>query len=339
MFFMVLAFLVLINCARFSNPVDPEIPQKSSPESNPATGYIIGPGDHEFTLDHGGLTRSYKVHVPPSYQKTEMPLVINFHGGGGNPDAAEEGIGGMNKKADQEGFIAVYPKGTKGLDQSDRVNLFYWNAGREIELDFIDYSVDYIGFISLMLDSIEWNFAIDPKRIYATGISNGAWMSYALACRLSDRIAAIAPVAGGLVTEDCSPTQPVSIIHFHGKQDPGWPYYGGGGCWTDSYRPPIQETISTWIDINDCDPNGTISFQNEETTCESYSCGRKAEQTICTIEDGGHTFPGGYQSFLLTLVPWDEDCALGEGRGTGNISQSISALDEMWIFFQNHPKE
>ena len=254
-------------------------------------------------------------------------------------DAAEKGIGGMNKKADQEGFIAVYPLGTKGLNQSEKVNLHYWNAGRLIELDVFNYSVNDIDFISVMLDSIEEDFAVDPKRIYATGISNGAWMSYALACRLSDRIAAIAPVAGGLVTEDCIPTQPVSIIHFHGKQDPGWPYYGGEGCWTDSYRPPIQDTISTWLELNSCDPKGTISFQNEETTCENYICGRSTELTFCAIEDGGHTFPGGYQSFLLTLVPWDEDCSLGDGRGTGKVSQSISALDQMWTFFQNHPKE
>lgn len=163
-------------------------------------------------------------------------------------------------------------------------------------------------------------------------------MSYALACHLSDRVAAVAPVAGGLVTEDCSPSEPVSIIHFHGLQDPGWPYYGGGGCWTDSYRPPIQETIDTWLAYNQCDLEGKVSFQNQETSCVSFGCKGISEITFCTIADGGHTFPGGSQSLLLHLVPWDEDCALGEGRGTGKVSQSISALDMMWEFFKNHPK-
>jgi polyhydroxybutyrate depolymerase len=216
--------------------------------------------------------------------------------------------------------------------------MYYWNAGKGVELDFIDYSVDDIIFISSMLDQLDEDFAVDPNRVYATGISNGAWMSYALACRLSDRVAAVAPVAGGLVTEDCSPSEPVSIIHFHGLQDPGWPYYGGGGCWTDSYRPPIQETIDAWLDLDNCDREVRVSFQNEETTCESYNCQSEIEVTFCTIADGGHTFPGGNQSFILHLVPWDEDCALGEGRGTGKVSQSISALDMMWEFFQDHPK-
>jgi polyhydroxybutyrate depolymerase len=304
----------------------------------PETAYSYGPGDYDFTLDLEGTNRYYKVHVPPSYQMSPAPLVINFHGGGGNPDAAEEGIGGMNAKADQEGFIAVYPQGSRGVDQSEKINMYYWNAGKGVELDFIDYAVDDISFISRMLDKLEEDFAVDANRVYATGISNGAWMSYALACRLSDRVAAVAPVAGGLVTEDCSPSEPVSVIHFHGLQDPGWPYNGGGGCWTDSYRPPIQETIDAWLSLDGCEQEGRVIFQNTETICESYSCQAGTGLTFCTIADGGHTFPGGYQSILLHLVPWDEDCALGEGRGTGKVSQSISALDMMWEFFKNHPK-
>lgn len=77
-------------------------------------------------------------------------------------------------------------------------------------------------------------------------------MCYALVCELSERTAAIAPVAGGIVTEDCHPSRLASVMHFHAKQDPGWPYSGGQNCWSDSRRPPISDTIATWVRLSDC---------------------------------------------------------------------------------------
>ncbi len=284
------------------------------------------------------LTRTYLIYVPSSYRKgVPMPLVLNFHGGGGTGEAAEISIGGMNRKADEAGFLAVYPNGLSAVNESGRRQV--WYAGSTLNLSFIK-EADDVGFIRALLEKLKQEYSIDLKRVYATGISNGAWMTYALACQLSDRIAAIAPVAGGMVFENCQPKVPVPIIHFHGTADPGWPYYGGGSCWTDSVRPPITETISQWVERNACDPTPKITYEKGEVSCNTYTpCSQGTEITFCTIRDGGHTYPGGYTFPIERVVRWDEDCALGQkGRGVGKVSYDIFALDVMWEFFKHHPK-
>jgi polyhydroxybutyrate depolymerase len=300
--------------------------------------FTLGPGDRSFTLMHDGLARRYLTHIPYSYDgKTKMPVIIAFHGGGANPELIDKEFGGMNAKADKEGFIAVYPYGHKCIDVPGK-NMYCWNADSLFRLEFVNYNIDDLGFVSAMIEKLSQDFSIDKSRVYATGASNGAWMAYAAACGLSDKIAAIAPVAGGLALESCAPSRPVSIIHFHGTADPGWPYYGGGSCWTDSIRPPISKTLSKWRDINQCSVSNS-TYQKGDAGCETFSC-NNSEITFCTIKDGGHTVPGGYSFPIEKLMPWDEDCALGSaGRGVGKVSDDIIALDAMWEFFKKHPLE
>jgi polyhydroxybutyrate depolymerase len=299
----------------------------------------LGPGDHSFTFQHGGLARKYLAHIPSSYDgKTKMPVIIAFHGGGANPELVDKEFGGMNAKADRGGFIAVYPYGHKCIDVPGK-NMYCWNADSIFRLKFVNYNVDDVGFVGAMIDELSQDFAIDEERVYATGHSNGAWMAYAVACGLSDKIAAIAPIAGGLALESCAPSRPVSIIHFHGTADPGWPYYGGGSCWTDSIRPPISKTLSKWRDINQCSAVSEPAYQNGDASCETFSC-NNSEITFCAIKDGGHTVPGGYSFPVERLMPWDEDCALGPyGRGVGKVSSDIVAIDAMWEFFKKHTRE
>ena len=284
------------------------------------------------------MTRTYVVHVPPSYRPgTPMPVVINFHGALGTGESSEISVGGMNRKADEAGFIAVYPNGVSKTGTPGRKQ--YWNAGTLVDVGA--RNVDDAGFVNALLDRLAKDYSIDQKRIYATGLSNGAWMSYAVACKLSDRVAAIAPTAGGMVMDNCAPKSPVSIIHFHGTADPGWPYQGGGSCWTDTTRRPVMETINKWIELNRCSPSPKITYNRGDTTCKTYGpCARGAEITLCTIEGGGHTFPGGYSFPAERLVPWNKQCAIGQGgKGVGKIGRDISALDAMWDFFQKHPKQ
>lgn len=284
------------------------------------------------------LTRTYMIHIPPSYENgAAMPLVLNFHGGGGTANTAEIAVGGMNKKSDQEGFIAVYPNGTSSVNEPGKKQA--WYAEDTLNISFIK-KVDDIGFIRTLLIELKKGYSIDPKRIYVTGISNGAWMTYAVACKLSEEIAAIAPAAGGTALKDCNPENPVSIIHFHGTADPGWPYDGGASCYTDSIRQSASEVISKWRKINSCSPNIKTTYQKGDTTCNTYdSCSKGTEITLCTIEGGGHTYPGGYDFPSEKIIPWDRECALGIGIGVGKSSKDISALDAMWDFFRNHPKK
>jgi polyhydroxybutyrate depolymerase len=183
-------------------------------------GNPLGPGDHTRSLKMGEVDRSYLVHVPPKYDaKKPTPVVLVLHGAGTN-GAITVFFCGMNKKADEAGFIAVYPNGTglAGL-------MLTWNAGR---FQGKEGKADDVAFIAKLLDDLATVVNVDPKRVYATGISNGGMMCYRLAAELSDRIAAIAPVAGTMAIDKYNPKRPVPVMHFHGTADKMVPFAGPG---------------------------------------------------------------------------------------------------------------
>lgn len=287
------------------------------------------------TFDFGGRNRTYLLHVPPCYKKGILiPLILAFHGGGGTGEAAEM-QSGLSKKADEACYIAVYPDGVSKFGIPGRRQ--YWASGTA-RTESRSEGVDDVGFISALIDNLSQKYSIDQKRVYATGLSNGAQMSYRLGCELSAKIAAIAPIGSGMVVETCNPRRPVPVIHFHGTADPGWPYNGGPGCFTTDVFPPVSETITKWIDINKCASEPETTYQKGEVVCKTYGrCDENSEITLCTIEKGGHVWPGGYAFPSEQKISWDSKCALGEGNGVGYITQDINSADVMWEFFQKHP--
>src|ERR1700722_11882219 len=168
-------------------------------------------------LTVAGLSREYVVHVPEGHdQKTPMPVVLALHGATMNGPMMAW-FCGLNRKADDEGFIAVYPNGT-GTHSS-----FFWNGGNCCG-SAMKNKVEDVAFINALLDDLRRIYPVDPQRIYATGMSNGAIMAYRLAAELSDRLAAIAPVSGSVGTEVSRPKRPVSVLHFHGTLDEYVPF-------------------------------------------------------------------------------------------------------------------
>lgn len=119
----------------------------------------------------------------------------------------------------------------------------------------------------------------------------------------------------------------------------GGPYYGGEGCFTNDTFRPISSTIETWRKIDKCSPRSEVSYQRGDVTCTTNRCVDNTDVTLCEVEDGGHAWPGGYAFPTEQLIKWDDDCALGKGRGMGKITQDISAKDAMWEFFKQHPKK
>ncbi len=147
-------------------------------------------GDHVLSLKVGDHERTYLLHLPLAFDgKRSLPLVVVLHGGGGNAPGAVD-MTGFSEKADKEGFVVVYPNGSGRLKN----RLLTWNSGNCCGYA-LDSSADNVGFIRVLIDELEKTRAIDPKRVYATGMSNGGMMTYRLACELSDKIAAAAPVA------------------------------------------------------------------------------------------------------------------------------------------------
>lgn len=185
----------------------------------------LAPGSIKVTMDYGGRSRYYLLHVPLSYTREKaVPLVFVLHGGGGSAGQIEKSKG-FDEFSNKDGFIVVYPAGTSRWFKD---KLLTWNT-RFMDTYADKEDVDDVGFILKILSDISGKYAIDPKRVYATGMSQGGIMTYRLGCEASDKFAAIAPVAGAMITDRCQPTSSVSVLAFHGTADPRIPYNGGPG--------------------------------------------------------------------------------------------------------------
>src|SRR5271156_1612634 len=203
------------------------------------TGTIFG------SLDFGGRTRNYLVHPPRGYAPgAPLPVVFVLHGASESNDSVEE-LSRMSGKADAEHFVAVYPAGTG--------RVVTWNAGACCG-GAMKEKVDDVGFLRVLLEKIEREYAIDPKRVYFTGISNGAMMAYRVACEMAEQVAAIAPVEGALNVE-CHPTAPVAVLIFHGTADRIVPFEGGAnGFEIDEGRRDnsVAGAVSFWAKRDGC---------------------------------------------------------------------------------------
>jgi polyhydroxybutyrate depolymerase len=211
----------------------------------------------------------------------------------------------MGEKSDAAGFIAVHPLGT-GSSKS-------WNGGACCG-EAASKPVDDVQFVRDLLDEVATRICVDDKRVFATGMSNGGFLSHRLACELSDRIAAIAPVAGVLGVKTCSPKRAVPVMHFHGTADSLVPYAGNADF------PSVEEMMAAWAARDGCASTPATSFEKGDTKCRTWSgCATGSLVTLCTVDGGGHTWPGGLP------IP------------TGKTTTAISATDAMWTFFVDHP--
>jgi polyhydroxybutyrate depolymerase len=296
----------------------PAIPPATFPAtaSQPATQPDMA-GNRVRTLEVDGNARTYLVHLPPKFDgKKPAPVVLIFHGAWANA-AIQAAFSGMSKKADIAGFVAVYPNGLGGT----------FNAWAKPSAT--GRPADDVKFVSRLLDDLATFINVDAKRVYATGMSNGGMMCYRLAAELSDRIAAVAPVAGTLCIDKPSPTRPVPVIHFHGTADTLVPFNG-----PDQRTPKflnfksVEDTVRTWVDLNGC-PEKPETTNLSDTAKDGTTVTRKvygpgkdgAEVILYVIEGGGHTWPG--QNPIVGFL----------GKSTGDIV----ANDLIWEFFQKHP--
>jgi polyhydroxybutyrate depolymerase len=269
------------------------------------TGKQAQPVDATWTI--GG--RNVRVHVPASYDPTHrMPVVLNLHGYSSD-SGMQQTLSHMAAKADSAGFIAVHPDG----HDSPRG----WNAGVCCGAAATSGTND-VAWINAVLDEVEARACVDTSRVYATGLSNGAFMSQRLACEDAGRIAAIAPVAGVVGTPTCTPSRPVPVFEIHGTSDPLIPFNGGGVNGNES----VPTTINRWVTANHCSAQTTTTYQHGDATCVTHGgCTDGADVTLCTIDGGGHQWPGGDSIGALL----------------GKKSDDLLSTDAMWTFFAAHP--
>jgi polyhydroxybutyrate depolymerase len=272
--------------------------------------------DFTFKLQHAGMERMYRVHVPAKYDPARpAPLLVAMHGGGGNMDLqADDRYYGEITSSEREGAIVVFPNGSSRFPSG---KLATWNAG-ECCAGAVRRGVDDVGFIRAVVADAQSRWNIDRRRIYATGMSNGGMMAYRLACEAADIFAAIAPVAGTDGTRECRPSRPVAVLHIHAKDDPRVLFGGGqGDALGATSHVSVPATIAKWVKQDGCPAAAQRVLDRAGAWCELHApCEGGAQVELCVTETGGHSWPGG-----------------AKPRGGAAPSQAISANDMMWDFF------
>ncbi len=272
----------------------------------------VKPGDYEYELQSGGDTRSYRVHIPAGYSAdTPAPIVMVFHGGWGTGKYIQK-QSRMSASSDKHGFIGVFPDGKHRT----------FNAGGCCEKS-MRKNIDDVGFVRAILDKLDHDFCVDTRRVYATGFSNGAMFSHRLACELSDRIAAIAPVSGVIMVNECEPKRAMPVMVFHGTEDPRSLWQGGLGDKDPSkgVRDSIPETMRKLTTRYHCNTSAETTFRKGNVSCDSYRGCDGGDVSLCKIEGGGHQWPGGD--------------GVWEGK-LGPVNRDISASEMMWEFFSKY---
>jgi len=288
----------------------------------------ILPGNYQKPFIFSGIERTYRIHIPPSFDKAKpIPLLIILHGGGGSHEKMEKlTLSGFDVLSDKEGFVAVYPDGVEN----------HWNDGREnVRYRAHREKIDDVGFIAGLIEHLAKELNVDKKRIYVTGISNGAMMSYRLACELSEKITAIAPVAGALPENlsSCSPSRAVSVLIMNGAEDPLVPWQGGEirlGRLKLGKVLSVTETVKRWVNQNQCSPSPAVTWELDKdpqdgtrVRRETYNqCREGTEVALYAIVNGGHTWPGGYQYLPESFI--------------GKTCRDIDANEVIWNFFKKH---
>lgn len=245
------------------------------------------PGLHARSLEHEGVKREYWVHVPKNYDPAKpAPLVLVLHGATMN-GWAMTWFSGFPETGDKYGLISVYPSGRTAT----------WNAGA-FPGTLVGKKVDDMGFLCKVLDEVQKTFKVDTKRVYATGLSNGAMMCYRLASEAPDRFAAIAPVAGTLSLDKVEGKRPMPVLHFHGTKDFLVPY---GGPAVDAKKgfflfKSVPDSLKPFIDLNECGKEETTEVPSKDEKlrilCTRYPGKTGCDVVLYKIEGGGHVWPG-----------------------------------------------
>lgn len=296
-------------------PAPAPAPTLAGPTASPPTApaaetaalaKVVPPGTYTETIPSGGINRQYIIHVPSGYDGTRaLPLVFVLHGIGGTDKGMVAGTG-MVQQADQAGFFAVFPMGTGSPTG--------WN---DVIFPQPITTVDDLGFFKDMIARFESRLHVDPKRIYVTGLSNGAFQAYQLGAEIPNTLAAIAVVEGSIGTRDGSTThvipQPASalpVLIIHGQKDTTAPYYGGpsaGQLHLNYFS--VAEAVSFWTKSDGCaQPPTKKTLNGGAIVSEDYqSCAGGSEVLFYSIVNGVHEWPTleNQAKFDGTAAIWD----------------------------------
>lgn len=287
-------------------------------------------GLEEQTITVGGVDRTYYLHAPRGRRSERArPLVLVLHGGGKGDGMTVAKSLGFTQLADRHGFVVAYPN---GIDAQ-------WNDGRgETYSGDLDASVDDVGFISALIDELVRTERVDPDRVYVTGISNGGMMTLRLGCELSDKLAAIAPIAANIpanIVEGCEPERALPVLVMNGTADPLVPWEGGEvhfGRKTMGEVVSTAETVGFWVERDGCGKTPSVrelpdrdTGDNSTVRVSTYAGGEGGSEVVLyAIEGGGHTLPGSAMPDIERLF--------------GAKNMDIDGAAVIWDFFEKHTR-
>jgi polyhydroxybutyrate depolymerase len=284
---------------------------------SPVLPQIVQTQEEGFEFE--GLQRTYSVYTPSSYDGSRaLPLVIALHGGKGNSERMSD-LTNLSRLGEQEGFFVVYPNGYENSWADGRGTAPAEKAG-----------TNDVGFISKLIDRLSSDYKVIAQQVYVTGFSNGGHMAYRLACELSEKIAAVAPVGANMpenIVASCEPKRPVPVLQLSGTEDTFVPYIGGearGGLIVSA-----EASVAFWATRNGClaEPSSenlpdTVRDGTTVTVSSYQNCQQDADVQLYTIVGGGHTWPGGLQYLPERII--------------GKTSRDINANEIIWAFFKEH---
>ncbi len=286
----------------------------------------LAPGDHQRSLTHAGRERSYVLHVPPRAESQPLPLVLAFHGGGGNAKGFQR-YARLDPLADRDAFLVAYPN---GISRWFEGRLLTWNAGDCCGFA-ADEDADDVGFALAVIDDVARLSALDRTRVYATGHSNGAMLSYRLGAEAADRIAAIAPVAAAAAF-DGLPGRPLPVLHIQSVDDPRALYAGGvrESFGREVRHRSAEAELARWRARAAC-PTEPVILETHSRPVDARGphtatllvwgpCAEGAEVRLWKLGGAGHGWPG-------------SDPVLPE-RVMGPRTDVIDAAEEIWRFLR-----
>lgn len=258
-------------------------------------------------IDSGGIERQFILRLPEGYESQKSwPLIVAYHGRGSTGPEVE----GYSELSTLPAIVA-YPYGDFGTGDGHRRA---WQ-GAPYEAP----GVDDVAFTEDLLDHVEANYCVDPRRVYATGKSNGGGMAALLACQLPDRFAAIAPVASAFypgTAEDCQENGQVPVMVVHGTGDSTIPYAGDPG----RNLPAIEDWVHDKVEANDCSSHPRLrTIGNDFTITTWRGCDRGSQVALVAVDNGGHVWPG------ATVY-----------SGGGYQTRDAKTHDLVWEFFTRH---
>ena len=264
--------------------------------------------ENAISISHDGLNREYVLHVPDLYSGDDsVPLVFNLHGGSGTA-TGQRYLSEMDQVADSAGFIVAYPQGSFVNGYS------YWNS--MIATEGSKGTADDVGFISILIDEISSNYNIDLSKVYACGFSNGGDMAISLACYLSGKISAVAPVSGLMSQESdslCEPNETTSLLIINGTADNDRPYNG-----INDYYLSVDNTLEYWSNYHSADSVVIEDFVDRNNN---------AIELYTYFNQSGLSFLQHYK-------------IIGGGHYWFDLSVNDENLDQIiWRFFKKHGRD